>query len=98
MHENIIRFQREGYTDNNAETREWFIAEMEKEMREEGYAPSIDNEPQYTVEYLPREECFYFTLSVFGVHVGKDESWQVSGVTAGKKIPRHIQKAKSKVS
>lgn len=94
MHEDIVRFEREGYSDNNAQTREWFIAEVEKEMRDKGFVPSIDNEPQYTVEYLPEDECFYFTLSVFGVKVGVEKSWDVSGVTHGKPIMRSTPKIK----
>lgn len=98
MHDDIIRFERQGYTDNNAQTREWYINEVEKEMRDAGLAPSIDNDPQYTVEYLPSEGCFYFTLSVFGVKVGKDEAWDISGVTNGKRIMKHTPRTKSRES
>lgn len=94
MHDDVVRFEHSGYTDNNAKTREWFIAETEREMRDKGYAPSIDNEPQYTVAYLPDRECFCFTLSVFGIFVGKDRSWDVSGVASGKQVMRHTPKAK----
>lgn len=97
MHEDIKRFEYQGMTDNNAQTREWFIHEAEKTLRDQGYVPSIDNEPQYTVEYVPETECFHFILSVFAVYVGED-SWEVSGVTHGKLIPRYTPRNKSNPS
>lgn len=98
MHDDIKRFEQEGYTENNAQNRDWCIRELETQMRDAGYAPSIDNEPQYTVEYLPAEECFKFKLSVFGVFVGKEDAWSVSGVTTGRRIMKHTPRTKSKAS
>lgn len=94
MHEDIVRFETSGTTDNNATTREWWVAEAERQMRDAGYAPSIDLEPQYTVEYVEDEENFHFVLSIYGVKVGVEHSWELSGVTNGKRIPRHTAPAK----
>lgn len=98
MHDDIVRFSRNGWTDNTAKSREWMIDDLEREMRDEGYVPSIDNYPQYTVEYVEEEEKFFFILSVYMVYVGKEESWQVSGVTVGKKIMKPTPPTKSSPS
>ena len=94
MHEDIVRFETSGTTDNNATTRELWIAEAERQMREAGYVPSIDLAPQYTVEYVADEENFHFVLSIYGVKVGIENSWDVSGVTNGKRISKHSAPAK----
>lgn len=98
MHEDIQRFVRSGWTDNTARSREEMIDDLERQMRDEGYVPSIDNYPQYTVNYVEETEKFFFILSVYMVYVGKEESWEVSGVTNGKKIMKHIPLTKSSQS
>jgi hypothetical protein len=95
MHDDIVRFSREGLTgENHVQTKEWWVRDVENEMRDNGYVPSIDNDPQYTVDYLGDKEGFKFVLSVYGVYVGEDKAWQVSGVTSGKTIMRSTQKTK----
>lgn len=93
MHDNIVRFEQKGLTLDTAQAREWLVDEIERQMRDSGYAPSIDNEPQFTVEYSADSEAFNYTLSVFGVKV-KEDPWKVSGVTRGKTIMKHTQKTK----
>ena len=86
MHENIKRYTIEGNTLDSMQNRDWLIKSLETQMRDEGYVPSIDLDPQYTLEFDGGLDWFGFKLSVYGVYIGEDESWNVSGVTSGKKI------------
>jgi hypothetical protein len=86
LHDDIIRFSRTGVTENNAKNRELMVRDMEVEMRDLGFVPSLDNEPQYTVEFNRESQIFHFEVSVYGVKVGALNSWQISGVSNGKMI------------
>lgn len=89
MHDKIRPFQMHGtMTDSSVHTtRERMIGFMEMYMRDSGYAPSLDLNPQFTLHYR-EDESFDFTLTVYGVLVGMEEAWQTSGVASGKRIPR----------
>jgi len=94
MHEDVVRFEQKGHTLDAALVSKWLVDEFERELRDKGFVPSIDNDPQLTVEYLPSEEMFEYTLSVFGVKVDKDKAWEISGVSRGKTVMKHTQPSK----
>ena len=97
MHEDIKRFPLEGaITDalNVVEHKERLISFIEGAMRDEGYVPLLDMEPHFNQRFDVEGEHFEFKLSVYGVFVGKEESWGIAGVMSGNKIPKYIAPSK----
>ena len=96
MHDDIKKFTREGYiSDTNlVRDKEWQVNDLEKEMREHGYVPVLDLEPQFTLDYDPESETYLFTLSIYSVHVGKENSWDTAGMMTGNPIMKHTTNPK----
>lgn len=100
MHDEIQRFNLNGdIADHDVtKTRERLVEFVESMMRDQGYVPALDIEPQFTVEYVPDEQRFKFALSVYGVRTSKERTWSVGGILSGKEIPRYIPKSRSQRS
>lgn len=101
MHDEVTKFPLEGVlTDklNLAQHKERMVHFLEGDMRDRGYVPLLDMEPHYTQSWNNDEGHFTFKLSVYGVYVGKDKAWDVSGMMSGKIIPKYTPPAKSKES
>lgn len=96
MHDDIKKFYLEGELGepNIVETKERLVHHIENMMRDYGYVPSIDNEPQFTLDYNSDAGGFDFKLTVYGVRVEKEKAWSVSGITSGKEILRHTHQTK----
>lgn len=99
MHEDIKTFHLEGEVreSNIVQDRDRIIDTIEGIMRDNGFVPSLDNDPQFTLDYNPDTESFHFKATVYGIKVGKDDAWQVSGMMSGKSIPKYIPKNKLKL-
>jgi len=97
MHDEIRKFYLEGELaeTNIVNCKERIVYHLETMMRDYGYVPSIDNEPQFTLQYNPEAECFDFKLTVYGVKVEKERAWSISGVTSGKEISKYTPRPKS---
>lgn len=93
MHDEIKKFSLSGELGepNIVNTKERLVSHLENMMRDYGFAPSIDNDPQFTLDYNAEAGGFDFELTVYGVKVGKEKAWDISGVTSGKEIPRYTR-------
>lgn len=91
MHDEIIKFSLDGeIADTNiVQQRERLIEFVENCMREEGAVPVLDLDPQFTLDYDSATEVYKFYLTVYGVYLGKEEAWQVSGTTSGTKTKKY---------
>ena len=91
MHDDIIRYPLEGeIADTNiVQEKERLLHFVEMQMREDGVVPNLDLEPQFTLDYNPDTETYRFSLSVYGMYVGKAEACKVAGLTYGTAIQRH---------
>lgn len=91
MHDEIIRYSLDGKIkdDNIVQAKERMVEFLENQMREFGCVPSIDLDPQFTLDYRPESESYDFALTVYGIFVGEEQAWRHSGVTSGKQILRH---------
>jgi hypothetical protein len=101
MHEEIKKFSIQGIVGDEADVvqnKENLILFVEGDMRDEGYVPVLDMDPQYTQQYQPVNNWFEFALSVYGVHVGEDKAWDVAGMMNGKMIMKSTPLTKSKES
>jgi hypothetical protein len=100
MHDEIKKFTVRGELKDSAvvTAKERMVHFLEGMMRDKGCVPSLDLDPQFTVEYVAEKEVFKFDLSIYGIWVGAEKACKLSGVTNGKEIPRYTPPAKSKAS
>jgi hypothetical protein len=101
MHDSVERFPLEGVlTDklNLVEHKARMVHFLEGDIRDRGFVPLLDMEPHYTQAWDAQEGHYTFKLSVYGVYVGKEKSWQVAGIMSGKSIMRHIPQINSNQS
>lgn len=99
MHDEFIRYNMAGtITDGNLVSRKAeLIRFLEVQMRDEGIAPNLDVDPQFTLDYDRETEGFNFELSVYGNYVG-DKAWHVEGMTLGATVSKYTPPSKSKES
>jgi hypothetical protein len=50
------------------------------QMKNLGYVPRLDIEPDFTVQFNEDKEIFTFILSVYGIYVGKRKSEWILGI------------------
>lgn len=87
MHENIKAFHTRGVMDpmaNLVSTKERLVLDLEATMRELGYVPVLDLEPQLTREFIEKDESHSFKLTVYGVLVKGKNPWEWAGISNGK--------------
>ena len=78
MHEQIEKFTLEGIVGDDADiqlNKEELIHWLESDMRDEGYAPVLDIDPQYSHQYDSENNFFRFTLTLYGAYIGEEEAW-----------------------
>jgi hypothetical protein len=97
IHRSIKRFHLEGqiYDDSlipRLQTE--YISILSTQMRLQGYAPRLDIDPQFTIEYTGKS--YNFKLSVYGTFVGKRNAEWIQGLDGSRTI--YIQKNKSGAS
>lgn len=56
-------------------------------MRDSGYIPVLDVNPQWTMHYDWNNNCFDFEISIYGVYCGYRKAKKYQGVIDGKLIP-----------
>lgn len=96
MHNEIKRFGLTGTitSDRFVSAREALIKDVEDSMRDEGFVPVLDLQPQFTREYDPDTETFSFEISVYGAYVGEEESWLIVGMTNGVPVEKYTRPQK----
>lgn len=99
MHRRIKNFYLNGEVSetNLVQTKERLIKSLVEQMRDVGYVPVLDLDPQFTLDYVEDMGKFRFKLTVYGSWVG-EKSWDTEGMMNGKRIPRSTARAKSKRS
>ena len=88
MHDDIERFSLDGEIDssNLVEAKDRLVHFLEQSMRDSGYVPALDLEPQFTRSYNPETEKYDFELSVYGIKVGRAKACETAGMMGGKMI------------
>ncbi len=96
MHDDIKKFLLTGEISDRdiVKTKARLVEAQETVMREEGYVPDLDKDPQCTMSYLPEQSKFTFVLTIYGIYVGKDKAWATGGVMGGKTIMKSTHPAK----
>lgn len=85
MHDDVKRFALTGEITSGTfvSARDALIKEVEDSMRDEGFVPVLDLNPQFTRTFNPETETFEFELSVYGAYVGEETAWDVGAWTNG---------------
>jgi hypothetical protein len=65
-----------------------------EEMREEGYVQRLDIDPNFTIQYNHVKDYYEFTLTVYGIYIGKKKAKWIRGIDGTSLVP--IQKSKLK--
>ena len=97
MHKRIKRFELEGQILDDScipRLREEYIRLLKIQMRMSGYAPRIDIDPDFSIEYT--KNYYLFKLSVYGSFIGKRNAECIEGIDKNKAI--YTQKSKLKES
>lgn len=84
MHENIKAFHDRGTMNGNInviQEKERLVADLETSMRDSGYVPVLDLDPQFTRTLVG--DSYEFRLTIYGVKI-KEDAWQVTGISSGK--------------
>lgn len=96
-HKTIKKFDLEGeiYDDSSiARLKDQYIFILTAAMKNHGYVPRFDIDPDFTLGY--NGKTFDFRLSVYGVYVGKASAKCIAGIDKNKPVPsRTTQKIKS---
>ena len=97
IHDEIQRFNLNGKIADKdvTQTRERLVDFVESMMRDRGFVPALDIEPQFTMDFDESTGEFKFALSVYGVAIDKDKTWNVGGILSGKEIPKYTPKSRS---
>lgn len=100
MHDDIERFSLDGEIDssNLVEAKDRLVQFIEAQMRDNGFVPCLDIEPQFTRDYNAEKEIYNFQLSVYGIKVGRAKACETAGIMGGKAIMSSTQSPKSKQS
>jgi hypothetical protein len=80
-HRKITKFGLEGEIFDDAKIpkiKDQYINMIYNGMRNKGYAPRYDIDPDFTISY--NGKTFEFKLSVYGVYVGKKKAKCVKGI------------------
>lgn len=90
MHDEIKRFGLEGDVGdvNLVEAKARMLHFIETQMADEGFVPVLDLEPQFTLDYQPDTETYKFEVSVYGIHVGREECKGIVGFSIGSPVRR----------
>lgn len=92
MHNNIERFGFDGQIDDDssfARLRSQYETMVIHQMRMDGWVPVLAIEPVFVTERNWEEDNYNFSLTVYGVYVGKKKSWLLEGMdSTGLFLPR----------
>jgi hypothetical protein len=73
-----------------------FVRLVEMDMRSAGYVPRIDINPDFTLDYNNEKDHFEFSISIYGIYLGKKRSQWITGVDETQII--YTQRSKSEES
>jgi hypothetical protein len=82
-HKSIKRFDIEGTLYDEADVsrlKNEYVSLVVLQMKDNGYVPRSDIDPDWTMMFLGDRDGFSFKLSVYGVYVGRRKSQQIDAL------------------
>ena len=64
-----------------------------QDMRDKGYVPVLDLEPQFSIKYNEHKDNYSFFLEMFGVYVGKKKAQEIEGFSGQQFYKRNTKMA-----
>lgn len=68
--------------------KEYFQKLLEVQMRDSGYVPVLDLDPQFYISYNREKDTYDFILHAFGIYVGKKKCLNYVGFSGQTLIPK----------
>lgn len=96
-HKSIKTFTFEGIIKDDAaiyRLRLEFERLKTMEMRELGYVPRLDMDPDFTIQYNSKQEYFEFKLTIYGTYLGKTKAQCIQGIDGTLLVPIHKNRLK----
>lgn len=93
-HKNIKKFSIDGefLSDSSIPSiRAQYEALLIHDMRGKGYVQMLDIDSLWATEYDETKNTWTFSLSVYGVYIGKKKAKIWEGISSGSLIPRDTQ-------
>jgi hypothetical protein len=69
--------------------RELYERTLVQQMRDRGYVPDLDKNPNFSLVYVEKKNQYSFMLTMYGVYVGKAKSKKIEGTSNNKFLPRN---------
>ena len=66
-----------------------------QDMRDRGYVPVLDLEPQFSIKYNELKDRYSFNLEMFGVYVGKKKAQEIEGFSGQQFYKRNTKQIMS---
>jgi hypothetical protein len=57
-------------------------------MRDKGYIPVLDIQPQFNVKYNEEKDYYSFNLVMYGMYLGKSKATKYEGFSGQSLIPK----------
>ena len=96
-HKNIRKFSIDGVLGQDSDIpriRAQYESLLVHDLRGSGYVPVLDLDTQWSTEYDVGSDTWIFTLSIYGIYLGKKRSYQWEGFSGNKLIPKNTQSVK----
>jgi hypothetical protein len=96
-HKSIKKFSLDGSIHDDsaiARLRNEYCRLLITEMRLSGYAPRLDINADFTLNYNEEKKYFEFKLSLYGIYIGKKQSEWILGINETKPIYTQENKLK----
>lgn len=68
--------------------RLYFQKLLETQMKDSGYVPVLDLDPQFYISYNKYKDTYDFVLHMFGIYVGKKKCLNYVGFSGQSLIPK----------
>lgn len=69
-------------------SRENYERLLIQQMRDRGFVPVLDVQPQFNVKYNEEKDHYTFNLVVYGIYLGKKKALQYEGFSGQGLIPK----------
>ena len=91
MKKNIHNFTVTGVINNDSliiKSRDHYERLLLQQMRDGGYVPILDMSPQFNLKYIQIKDNYFFSLTMYGVFVGKKKACEIEGFSGQEFIKR----------
>lgn len=96
-HKKIRKFSIDGVLGQDSDIpriRAQYESLLVHDMRGNGYVPVLDLDTLWSTEYNQAKDNWLFTLSIYGIYLGKKRAYKWEGFSGSKLLPRSIPNVK----